>query len=447
MTAHSVDSGRLRVAIAWAMATALSGATAQGVQVLSGVNFQQLDVRTAAFGQFGRVVADRSVLGGSGFVNVADSSGEWLVRNLPILDAATMDSNMMTTKYDLKTADGSPAGSRSYYVDYSSSPSDDLSDFLPGLPTYLPYTVSPSIYAAGGVPAGATWSGADTLDSYLDGPTNADLNTNLGFNLAGLNQAKFQKNHPNEQAANDQCAPMAVANSLQFLENTTDINIPHNHAPGLKGDNTLVGKLDTAMDRGVRTRADGDGVWPLDGKLKYISETGNLKNNTVVKHYSGDNLLGLNGYTGGATNVLLDGDNDLTRHGVTSTGKGKVSWQAIFDELNDGEDVEIDLVYVDILGNVLGRHYVEVVGAGTVLGVPYIQHVSDHLQTDSDPLDNMGTGVVDFEWMIGTFALNSFAYIDQMIVQSPVPEPATAVLAAIGVAAGLSRMRRKRAGR
>jgi hypothetical protein len=121
--------------------------------------------------------------------------------------------------------------------------------------------------------------------------------------------------------------------------------------------------------------------------------------------------------------VPLDGSVDITRHGVTSEGKGDVSWQAIFDELCDGEDVELDLAYLDADGNITGRHYVEVVGAGTILGIPYIQHVSDHLQSDVDPLDNLGTGQVDFEWLIGDLALNSFARIDQIIVQSYVPEP------------------------
>ena len=47
---------------------------------------------------------------------------------------------------------------------------------------------------------------------------------------------------------------------------------------------------------------------------------------------------------------------------------------------------------------------VNVVGAGTILGVPWIAHISDHDQSDTDLppdlRDNRGTGFVDFTFLI-----------------------------------------------
>lgn len=57
-------------------------------------------------------------------------------------------------------------------------------------------------------------------------------------------------------------------------------------------------------------------------------------------------------------------------------------------------------------------------GAGVILGVPYITHVSDHQQTDVDPLDMLGTGLVDLDFMIGNFLPISNAIVDQAISQS-----------------------------
>src|SRR3989344_77121 len=79
-----------------------------------------------------------------------------------------------------------------------------------------------------------------------------------------------QPNQVNLKAAQNQCVPMSVANSLQYLENSYGLQIPNNHAAGLKGDNTLVGQLDTEMNRTVTNRRTGSGVWfqpMLDGKF------------------------------------------------------------------------------------------------------------------------------------------------------------------------------------
>ena len=52
-------------------------------------------------------------------------------------------------------------------------------------------------------------------------------------------------NLTNVEAATNQCFPASIANSLQYLEDRYGINVPHENVPGLKGDNSLVGRLDS----------------------------------------------------------------------------------------------------------------------------------------------------------------------------------------------------------
>lgn len=343
---------------------------------------EQIDFRGGPDSGVGEITIVRSLANSAtgldyGYINITNATGEWVVRNLPILPIS-YDLPSITTRFDLGVPNGVDVSSINLYIDYSPTPTDS---FPGGSTTNFP--VSPVNFAAGGV-------GNDLLDHYLPGP---DL-SGVIFNLLGLiSLPVLQETGPNVQTARNQCAPMAVANSLQFLENTKGLNVPHDHKIGLRNDmpnDSLVGQLEEKMDRGVVSRSIGDGVWPLDGKLKYISEN-NLKDKLIVKHQG-------NGWTGGIPDELLDGTKDITRHGVTSFGKGaEVTWAWIYDELKKGEDVEIDIHFS---GPNDGRHYVRVVGAGMILGLPYILHISDHDQTDKDPTDSKGTDKVDFALML-----------------------------------------------
>ncbi|HID31413.1 MAG TPA: PKD domain-containing protein, partial [Desulfobacterales bacterium] len=170
------------------------------------------------------------------------------------------------------------------------------------------------------------------------------------------------------QAACNQCAPAAVANSLQYLENTfPKIKIPHENKKGLKGDDTLVGQLDTAMGRQVENRMKGRGVWPLEGKLRYLDQN-NLGQVIKVK------------YQGTAD----PGSNAVGR--VTAKNMGKVSFEFIVDEICSREDVELVLRYPNN-----GAHAVELTCAGYICGIPFIRHLSDLQQTcQGDPQDKLG---------------------------------------------------------
>ena len=352
------------------------------------VIIEQVDFRGGPNSRVGEITVFRSAANTasgltSGYVNATDSDGQWIVRNLPVLPDCAYDMPSITTRLDLGVENGVNVTFIDLYVEYSPEPYVTFA----GGPTRR-FNVGTTTFAAGGV-------GSDLLTGYLPGP---DL-SKVVFDSTGAVCLNLQKGHKNEQAANNQCAPMAVANSLDWLRTQKSLPVPqkHEHKPGLRSDApangddpndpSLVGELERAMNRGVRSRRVGNGVWPLDGKLKYISDNG-LKDKLDIKHQG-------NGDTGGNPSEAVDGTKNITRHGVTSSGKGaKVTWEWLCEEIKKGEDVEIDIYFS---GG--GRHYVNVTGCGKILGKPYITHVSDHAQTDVDPNDTNGTDKVDFAWM------------------------------------------------
>ena len=329
----------------------------------------------------------------SGFINVTNGAGDWLVRNLPLFDASVYDHPTITTGLDLGVANGTDVSTLDLFVDYSSSPT---AAFGGGAPST--FSVDAGVFAVGGFVSAVT--------GFLAAPDPSVL----AFTGGGLVDAVYQKGHPNLEAADNQCAPMSVANSFQWLEDNTFLKIPHDHKSGLKGDATLVGQLDDAMGRGVRSRRDGDPLGAaaiLEGKLEYISDNG-LGTFFDLKHQG------------------LEGGADFTRHGLTSAGKGSaIDFKFIFDELAKGEDLELGYLGPG------GGHFVEVTGAGRILGVPWITYVSDHDHTD----DTKGTGKVDFSFLSGTRLVNEKDTPDIALVlsQSAVPEPSTFTILSIGL--------------
>lgn len=196
------------------------------------------------------------------------------------------------------------------------------------------------------------------------------------FGNPGSTRALFQLDHPNIETGNDQCFPIAVANSLQFLADTTDLVLPHSQVPGIKGDNSLVGQLDTAMNRTVVNRANGEGVHDIpgiNGKLKYLAENG-LQDRVETRHWGR--------YSGSA-----DGAHTVNGRTASSVAGGlALPFDKIVDSLECGENCESAYSFPG------GGHAIGLVAAGYTNGQPWIIEGSNINQAS----DSAGAGPQGF---------------------------------------------------
>lgn len=344
----------------------------------------------------------------SGFLNVGTSNG-WVVQNLPV-DVTDDPYASITTQFELSPSDGSPITSETADVEFSATP---VSSFSTG--TTQAYSVGDANYDGSGKgTAGASGPEAPPAPgaiTFVGGPA---------FTFC------FQANHPNIEAADNQCGPAAAANSLAWLKTQYGVGIPDNNVMGLC-DNSLVGRLETLMGRcgGPPTRRAGPTVRDdkfLTGKLQYLANN-NLGDKVVVKHQ--------------ARNDEGVGGGDFTAAGLTSKGNGAApTADFIISELCAGEDVELGFIYAK------GGHWVELTGAGKILGVPWITYKSDHDQTS----DTKGTSQTDFSFLRDSDADGLLNLVNEggvpnaqiVVTESPaaptnVPEaPAAALLLLIG---------------
>jgi hypothetical protein len=190
----------------------------------------------------------------------------------------------------------------------------------------------------------------------------------LPFVEGGKSDLVWQHGHVTIEQDKNQCAPGAVANSFQWLENKQGVTFPDDHKPGIR-DNSLIGKLDTAMGRAAHA-----GVQPINtlrGKLKYLGSSG-VGEKLKIKH---KNIKG---------GTILPNEN-LTLAGVTSyahtdTSVSLIDW--ILAELDSNENVEMRIQW-----DAGGGHIVDLIGGGYVDGVPWLAWTHDANQG----YDNNGT--------------------------------------------------------
>lgn len=339
-----------------------------------GVEFYQVDFEfteaTFKDSNWGRITADPVLLAEytgitEGFLNVFTDYG-WVVQNLSL--SATDGLGPITTYFNL----GLPVLSRdvatlSAYVSYST---EQYFELQRGFQTEYP--VGTAIWNAEGVDeATREISAAPPLP-----PEAPPLPPEV---LSREPSIKYTLPNPvNVQAADEQCYPMAIANSLQYLEETFGLNVPHDHVPGLKGDNTLVGQLDTEADRWVKNRGEGGGVSTrkmLEGKFSYLNNNG-LKDMLIHRHQG--RILGVP-------------VGDFTRHGITSIDDGQVvTWGWICTQIRKGADVE--------LGYNFKGHVQRVFGYEITGGTTYIYYLHDANQSDdNDGLESVRMEVRDMD--------------------------------------------------
>jgi len=173
-----------------------------------------------------------------------------------------------------------------------------------------------------------------------------------------------------------QCGPASAANSLDWLAFWYGITVIHPHVLGLGctdagPDASLVGHMDYYMERVCTSRAVGDGVSDeemIKGKLRYLYYTG-LSALTVEFQ------------------AAADGDPPAGNVGAEGLVATRIAGDPTFDFIANAVclDKDVELGYSQP-----GGHWVLVVTAGTVGGVPYIEHISDLAQSNEDPNDDQG---------------------------------------------------------
>jgi PEP-CTERM motif len=426
------------LACAFAFATFSLGfiSSAKAVEVTSGFSFNQIDfdwdTSPDPNSTTGELTIDpvslQSQTGMStGFVN-AYAGGQWIVRNMPL----GITEGSSTTSFALPgSTDGVDDSGLTAYVDYSASPTISFS------------AAATHNYGVGNDDAGGEGDGAGDPS----GPATAPGST---LTFGGPTTAiTYQFNHPNIQTARNQCAPMALANNLKWLQDTYGVTYvqgatTYQHVTGLKGDptNSIVGRLDVLMGRTgisgttntIANRKTGDGTFRtnnINGTLQFLTDTSNT--GMVVKNEGkdSDGVTGLGGnFTAGA---------------MTSQGQGNnLQFSFILSELQAGDAVQMMWKYPNG-----GGHAVEVVGAGTVLGVNWLWYKSDNIQTNQKAPDGDSVGTDQLDW---SRLDSSNVLVDeknrptaQFVITEAVPEPGTLVLMALGGATLALACRRNRA--
>jgi MYXO-CTERM domain-containing protein len=278
--------------------------------------------------------------------------------------------------------------------------------------------------------------GADDLPRTAPpDPTNRANTAPIAYNIALPPAANvtWQPGHPNIEQAINQCGPASIANSLQWLENThAGLEFPDPHVAGQNDNDSMVGKIDqSAMRPNDKYTASAKKF--MQGKLDYIDDTdqeGKLK----IKHKERTGIDWL-----GAAETSPDGNAKSTED---TTRRSLMQW--ILDELKDGEDVEIRIGWDNG-----GGHFVDLIGGGTIFGVPWIAWAHDASQGKAG-----GAGLLDggYVWTpvvgdtnrIVNFVGGKAFYgtVDFAASESYVPEPSGALLALLGAAAIAQRRRR-----
>ena len=337
-----------------------------------GIEFSQLQfatpagsptVQTSDTGLFGvDLIRLRESTGKTnGYVNVS-AGGNWIVRNLKVEEESVFPYSYIGAEFDL----GSSIDVDEFedmevvYTDLSLD-SSSLTLELSSV-TALTIQAGEQFIAIGGVP-----------DAPVNSPPSPPDLTDILFGDPTMTDAITQFDHPNIEASTNQCMPASIANSLQYLENTTDLEIPHDNVAGLKGDNSLVGQLDTATNRTVISRFSdsNSGTWGIDGKLTYLAQNG--LGGQVQTTHMGEEGTGTD--TGDFDVTITVGANSATASGLGTS----ISFQTLFDAMKEGQDCELVYAWPG------GAHAVDAVAAGITKGEPWIVHGSDMDQsTDSE---------------------------------------------------------------
>ncbi|WP_406660873.1 hypothetical protein V7O66_13700 [Methanolobus sp. ZRKC3] len=352
------------------------------IQPEQGIEFEQVDFLPPAppveNSDWGRVSIDPEILAEatgitSGYLNIFSDAG-WVVQNLPI--NVDDETSPVVSYFSLGLEVPTDVNLLSAHIEFTPDPQITFGDGERGV-----FPVGTALWNAAGI---GSIEAPQITSASPDMPSAPGGNLVLGNNP---NTWHTQPNAVNVEAAINQCFPMAVANSLQYLENRFEINIPNDHQLGLKGDNTLVGQLDTEVDRFAPARNNGGGVWftpMLEGKFAYLAKNG-LEDDLVHKHQG-------RGWGTPPNQALPDGDFESS--GIISKDEGdKVTFEFICDQIKTGEDIELVWQWGDD-----GGHAVRVFECGTIGGKNWVGYLHDRVQSnDTAGLETVREIVDDFD--------------------------------------------------
>lgn len=391
-------------------ASIADGAAAIDLTPGPGVTFLQIDWTypgaPQTFSRTGLAVIDYALLppigSPTGYVNVMSGGGAWLLQNVPV--DLTSGLPGVTAMLDL----GSTGPKPSFFVNvqYTVLPLNPpvlgaVFDHAPAGMGTTPFDPDglnlPRVGIANPPPVGAiVFPGGVTFNDFLP---------NFAFSV---------ETHIN------QCAPVALANSLQYLEDRFASNVVHENVPGENGApaNSLAGQLDLRMNR--LPNQPTPVLDFLTGKLDYLGDFLDLEI-LVVKHQGGP-------------------PGDLTVNGVTSFHSGPVPTDVfLLAECQVGKDIELG---IDWDPPDTGGHMVRVVGCGRVLGVPWIAFVHDANQANLAAGTGLAGGGVGFSWLQDTdfdgllnfhnFIDGTRGEVDFLVTEAPPIEPLGGDLPALG---------------
>jgi hypothetical protein len=300
---------------------------------------------------------------GAGYVNVITDRG-WVVPNVPVDSAIFPDT--LYYWFELSDSSGVDVTSLVSRVEFTPNPVDSFYGSL-----IVDYPVTATIHSLGAVNGDISDIGAPPgplLAVPIPGVSPNTYNQPDTFNLQA-------------QAANNQCGPMAAANSLAYLEARFGLDIPHAHTEGLRGDSTLVGQLDSLMGRNATDRTEGGDVTAegfLSGKMAYLNDN-DLGRKIILRHQGTGQPTGFptgDTYEANRMRSANDGDN--------------VTFEWICQQIQNGEDVELGYGHYDTDGVRHGGHAVRVTGCADIGGVKYLWLLHDARQTDEDASDTQG---------------------------------------------------------
>lgn len=379
------------------------------------------------YGQFA-LDASRFTSLGAGYVNVMDSRGEWVVRNLPIDPYSNGIGAFggISTQFDL----GDPATvgnvtSLGVYVEWSDSPVQNFA----GGPT-VPVNVGTTLMNMGG------------MNTVRADPPGHRINLGTIPFLGGPTRLHWQGFRTNIEQDVNQCGTAAIANSLDYLERAYGrqaVTFPDPHFPGVQGNPALVAKIDQHAGR-AQGQALNLAGW-LNGKTGYIAATP-LRNQLVVEGYNIGGTQRINGI-------------NVTDATPFNSPAGYEGW--LMEKVSMNCDVEIWFDWDNVRPGEVAGHCVNIIGAGMILGRPWIAWINDANQGFTPPTMpneigvhinggiNWFDGGVGFSFLDGTSIKNFFGTTRDAAFVRGLSEcvPSTGVLAPFAVFCVMASRRRR----